>query len=62
MPTNLQERFQGEREGGLRELEAHNQWRPLAEIAGADFWSNDYPEVLRHAVPEQGVVRTVRMR
>lgn len=62
MRSDLQESFQGEQEGGLRELEAHNQWRSLAEIDGADFRSNDYPELLRHAAPEQAVVRAVRMR
>ena len=54
--------FHGELEGGLRELEAHSQCGSLAEIDGADFCSNDYPERLRYAVPEQAVLRAVRVR
>jgi 7-keto-8-aminopelargonate synthetase-like enzyme len=55
MPFNFQESFQ-------RELEAHSQSRSLAEIHGAGFCSNNYLELLRHAVLEEARVRAVRTR
>ena len=60
MPFNLQERFQGELEAGLRELEAREQRRSLAEIQGTNLCSNDYLELSRHPALREAVERAAR--
>lgn len=60
MPSNFQERFQGELEAGLRELEAREQRRSLAEIHGTNLLSNDYLELSKHTALREAVERAVR--
>lgn len=60
MPSNFQERFQGELQAGLRELEAREQRRSLAEIHGTNLCSNDYLELSRHPALKEAVARAVR--
>ena len=57
---NFQEDFQGELEAGLRELEAWEQRRSLAEIQGTNLCSNDYLELSRHPALKEAVARAVR--
>lgn len=57
---NFQGRFQRELQTGLRELEAREQRRSLAEIQGTNFCSNDYLELSRHPGLKEAVVRAVR--
>lgn len=57
---NFQERFQGELEAGLRELEAREQRRSLAEVHGTNLLSNDYLELSRHPALKEAVERAVR--
>jgi 8-amino-7-oxononanoate synthase len=57
---SFQERFQGELEAGLRELETREQRRSLAEIHGTNLCSNDYLELSRHPALKEAVVRAVR--
>jgi 8-amino-7-oxononanoate synthase len=60
MPFNFQERFHRELEAGLRELEAREQRRSLAEIHGTNLCSNDYLELSRHPALKEAVERAVR--
>lgn len=60
MPSNFQKRFQGQLQTGLRELEAREQRRALAEIHGTNFRSNDYLELSRHPALKEAVERAVR--
>ena len=57
---SFQERFQGELEAGLRELEAREQRRSLAEFHGTSFCSNDYLELSKHPALREAVARAVR--
>lgn len=59
-PDNFQENFQGELEAGLRELEAREQRRSLAEVHGTNLLSNDYLELSRHPALKEAVERAVR--
>jgi 8-amino-7-oxononanoate synthase len=59
-PGSFQERFQGELQVGLRELEAREQRRSLAEIQGTNLCSNDYLELSRHPALKEAVARAVR--
>ena len=60
MSSNFQERLQRELEAGLRELEAREQRRTLAEIHGTNLLSNDYLELSRHPALKEAVERAVR--
>jgi 8-amino-7-oxononanoate synthase len=60
MPFNFQERFQRELQAELRELEAWEQRRSLAEIHGTNLCSNDYLELSRHPALKEAVERAVR--
>ena len=60
MPSDFQKRFQGELEAGLRELEAREQRRSLAEIHGTNLLSNDYLELSKHPALKEAVERAVR--
>ncbi|HKW62600.1 MAG TPA: 8-amino-7-oxononanoate synthase [Candidatus Acidoferrum sp.] len=60
MPFNFQERFQEELQAGLRELEAREQRRTLAEIQGTNLCSNDYLELSRHPALKEVIARAVR--
>lgn len=57
---NFRGKFQGELEAGLRELEAREQRRALAEIQGTNLCSNDYLELSRHPELKEAVARAVR--
>ena len=57
---SFQERFQGELQAELRELEAREQRRSLAEIHGTNLCSNDYLELSRHPALKEAVERAVR--
>lgn len=57
---NFQERFQRDLEAGLRELEAREQRRSLAEVHGTNLCSNDYLELSRHPALKEAVERAVR--
>jgi 8-amino-7-oxononanoate synthase len=60
MPSNFQEVLRHELEAGLRELDAQNQRRALAEIRGVNLCSNDYLELSRHPALKDAVLRAVR--
>ena len=60
MPSNFQEDFHRELEAGLRELDARNRLRALAEIRGVNLCSNDYLELSRHPALKDAVLRAVR--
>ncbi|HEV2196004.1 MAG TPA: 8-amino-7-oxononanoate synthase [Candidatus Acidoferrum sp.] len=60
MPFNFQKRFQGELEAGLRELEAREQRRSLAEIQGTNLCSNDYLELSKHPALREAVECVMR--
>src|SRR5689334_9123578 len=60
MPFNFQKRFQRELQAELRELEAWEQRRSLAEIHGTNLCSNDYLELSRHPALKEAVERAVR--
>ena len=57
---SFQEGFQGELQAELRELEAREQRRSLAEIHGTNLCSNDYLELSRHPALKEAVERAVR--
>ena len=57
---SFQEKFQGELEAGLREPEAREQRRTLAEIQGTNLCSNDYLELSRHPGLKEALARAVR--
>ena len=57
---SFQERFQGELQAELRELEVREQRRSLAEIHGTNLCSNDYLELSRHPALKEAVERAVR--
>ncbi len=59
-PNNFQEGLRRELETGLRELEAREQRRSLAEIHGTNLCSNDYLELSRHPALKEAVERAVR--
>jgi 8-amino-7-oxononanoate synthase len=59
-PNNFQEGLRRELETGLRELEAREQRRALAEIRGVNLCSNDYLELSRHPALKEAVERAVR--
>lgn len=58
--SHFHERLQRELEAGLRELEARDQRRSLAEIQGTNFCSNDYLELSKHPALREAVERAVR--
>ncbi len=58
--NNFQEGLKRELEGGLRELDAQNQRRTLAEIRGVNLCSNDYLELSRHPTMKEAVLCAVR--
>src|SRR5690349_1179436 len=60
MPSDFQKRFQGELQAGLRELQAREQRRSLAEVHGTNLLSNDYLELSKHPALKQAVERAVR--
>src|SRR5229473_5203344 len=60
MPSNFQEDLHRELEAGLRELDARNRLRALAEIRGVNLCSNDYLELSRHPALKDAVLRAVR--
>ena len=57
---SFQERLQRELQAELRELEAREQRRSLAEIHGTNLCSNDYLELSRHPALKEAVERAVR--
>jgi 8-amino-7-oxononanoate synthase len=59
MPSEFQHKFQGELQSGLRELEARQQRRTLAEIAGVNLCSNDYLGLARHPAIREALVAAV---
>jgi 8-amino-7-oxononanoate synthase len=58
--NHFQESFQRELQAGLRELDAREQRRTLAEIHGTNLCSNDYLELSRHPALKEAVGRAVR--
>lgn len=58
-PNHFIKSFQNELEAGLRELDAQNQRRALAEIHGVNLCSNDYLELSRHPALKEAVLRAV---
>ncbi len=58
--NNFQEGLKRELEARLRELDAQNQRRVLAEIRGVNLCSNDYLELSRHPALKDAVLRAVR--
>ena len=60
MSFKFQASFQNELLTGLRELEAREQRRSLAEIQGTNLCSNDYLELSRHPELMEAVERAVR--
>jgi len=60
MPSKFQEEFGREMESGLRELEARQQRRSLAEMRGVNFCSNDYLGLSENAELREALAQSVQ--
>lgn len=60
MPSDFQASFHRELETGLRELDAQNQRRSLAEIRGVNLCSNDYLGLAEQPALKKAVLEAVR--